>query len=179
MEIVIIKNIIVCCCAFLILGFAQAQGDTFPVPKYDPNQLFYLQRTSNANTIVYELQYINGILNADEPVNVYWIRFAESGQHEGLSFIQRKFAYGIKVKLLSKDKYQVQSVAYKRLVMHLMKGDGGLFHIYVTINHRTSVLSRIFIKINGGTFWSPNIEYIELKGIDAATGKELVERRKV
>ncbi|MEP7256912.1 MAG: DUF4833 domain-containing protein [Flavitalea sp.] len=179
MDFVIMRNSFVSFCAFFILAVAQAQSDTFPVPKYDPNQLFYLQRTQNTNTIVYELQYNNGILNEEEPVNVYWLRYAEKGQREGLSFIQRKFAYGIKVKFLSKDKYQVQSVAYKKLIMHLMKGDSGMYHIYVTINQRPSVLSRIFIKINGGSFWSPNIEYIELRGIDTVTGKELIERRKV
>jgi hypothetical protein len=45
--------------------------DTFPVPKYNPKQLFYLQRTSNTNTIVYELnEDAKGQLEKDEPVHV-------------------------------------------------------------------------------------------------------------
>jgi len=40
-------------------------------------------------------------------------------------------------------------------------------------------LSRIFIMINGGSFWSPNIEFVEIKGFDSATGKEVVERLKI
>jgi len=179
MRPVVSKHIMIALLISMIMTGAQAQSDTFPVPAYDANRLFYLQRTSNTNTIVYDLKFENGVLNTDEPVNVSWIRYAERGQREGLSFIQRKFAYGIRVKPVAKDKYQLQSVAYKKLVMMLQKGSEGLYHVYVTINHRTSVLSRIFIKINGGTFWSPNIEYIELKGIDPATGKEVIERRKI
>jgi hypothetical protein len=41
------------------------------------------------------------------------------------------------------------------------------------------VLNRIFIRVDpGGTFWSPNIIYMELKGRDEATGKEVMERFK-
>jgi hypothetical protein len=36
----------------------------------------------------------------------------------------------------------------------------------------------VFIKIEGGSFWLPNVIYVELKGIDPATGKEITERFK-
>jgi hypothetical protein len=52
--------------------------DTFPVPSGNPNQLFYLQRTNNTNTIVCELN-VNGKGQLDEesPVHVFWIRYNE------------------------------------------------------------------------------------------------------
>ncbi|MFN3665301.1 MAG: DUF4833 domain-containing protein [Sediminibacterium sp.] len=40
------------------------------------------------------------------------------------------------------------------------------------------MLTRIFIKIDGGTFWSPNVVYMEMKGIDEQTGKEVMQRFK-
>ena len=42
------------------------------------------------------------------------------------------------------------------------------------------LLSRVFIKINpGGTFWSPNVEYLEFKGIDTESGQDLLQRVKI
>jgi hypothetical protein len=52
------------------------------------------------------------------------------------------------------------------------------YHVYATINQKQALLNRIFIKVDGGTFWSPNVVYMEMKGTDPVTGKELVERFK-
>ena len=85
----------------LLMGFMAtltvAAQDKFPVPTGNPNQLFYLQRTANTNTIICELNYTNNnVLNAEEPVHVFWLRYTDKGQKEELNFIQKKFAYGIK-----------------------------------------------------------------------------------
>ena len=69
--------------------------DSFPVPKNNPGQLFYLQRTPNTNTIVCELNYKNGVLDKDDPVHVFWIRYGEQGQKAELNFIQRNFPYRV------------------------------------------------------------------------------------
>ncbi|WP_298741771.1 DUF4833 domain-containing protein [uncultured Chitinophaga sp.] len=161
---------------------AQAGGPerpNFPVPSGIPNMLFYLQRTPNANTIIYDLNVDkDGKLNADDPVNVYWIRYTEGGTKKGLNFIQRKFAYGIKVKKLAEDKYEIKSVAYDKHPMYLMKSDKGKYQIFTKINDTMAALSSIWIQIEGGTFWVPNVVYIEMKGIDPATGAETLERFK-
>jgi hypothetical protein len=49
----------------------------------------------------------------------------------------------------------------------------------MAINQKQAILNRIFIKINGGSFWFPNVEYVELSGFDPATGAPVSERRKV
>jgi hypothetical protein len=48
----------------------------------------------------------------------------------------------------------------------------------VPINNKEAILQRIFIKVSGGSFWVPNIVYVEFKGIDPVTGKEVIERFK-
>lgn len=63
--------------------------DKFPVPAGNPNQLFYLQRTANTNTIICELNYKRNILDPEEPVHVYWIRYDDKGQKEELNYIQK------------------------------------------------------------------------------------------
>lgn len=154
--------------------------DTFPVPKGNSKQLFYLQRTSNTNTIVCELRYNKqGEVDEDDPVHVFWIRYPEGGQKKELSYIQRVFAYGIKSQAVGKDSYKIHFVSYKKRPLYLMRSPkDNQFKVYTTINNQQAVLTRIFIKIDGGTFWSPNVVYMEMKGIDEQTGKEVMQRFK-
>jgi hypothetical protein len=156
-------------------------ADSFPVPRGVRNQLFYLQRTHNANTIICALN-LNGQGEPDEqnPVHVFWIRYTEQGQHAELSFIQRVFAYGIKAKPLGHDEYELRFAGYRNYPLYLMKSPAdNKYHVYTSIDRKLAILNRIFIKINGGSFWSPNVEYIEIKGTDPGSGRELVERLKV
>jgi phosphatidylglycerophosphate synthase len=147
--------------------------DTFPVPTSNNNQLFYLQRTSNKNTIMYDLNMVNGVPDKDDPVHVYWIRYSEKGQRQELSYIQRNFAYG-------NSGYALHFVSYKKYVLYLMKSAAdNKYRVYTTVNAKTVVLNRIFIKINGGSFWSPKVEYVEIKGTDPASGKEITDRLKI
>ena len=142
--------------------------DGFPVPKV--TNLMYLQRDPNTNTIIYELNVKNNKLDADNPIHVFWIKFAEKSQHEELTFVQRKFAYGINTKRLAEDEYEMHIVSYKKCALRLMRGADNEFHVYATINGKTAVLKRIFIRIKGGSLFFPNVQYIELSGTDVATG---------
>ncbi|MEP6747920.1 MAG: DUF4833 domain-containing protein [Bacteroidota bacterium] len=155
--------------------------DTFPVPPVNANQLFYLQRTSNKNTIVCDLNIVNGILNKSEPVHVYWIRYSDQGQRQELSYIQRTFAYGIQSKALAnEDGFEMHFVSSKKQNFYLVKsGADNKYNVYTTVNSKKVILKRIFIKINGGSFWMPKVEYVEIKGIDATNGKEITDRLKI
>ena len=153
--------------------------DTFPVPA-GPNQLFYLQRTANTNTVVYETNFkSNGQIDEKNPVRVYWIRYPEGGMKKDLSYIQRVFAYGIKTEMQSPDVFNTHVVSYKKAQLIVKRSfKDGKYHAYTTINHKEALLSRIFLKIDGGAFWSPNVIYIELKGKDEVTGEDVMERFK-
>jgi phosphatidylinositol phosphate synthase len=156
--------------------------DTFPIPKGIANQLFYVQKTPNTNTVVYELNISkNGQLYEENPVHVFWIRYKEAGQRAELSFIQRVFAYGIKSRILGNGKYELRFVSYKKKPLYLIRSQSdNQYHVYARIAQKLAILHRVYLKINaGGSFWSPNIEYIELKGIDPVTGQEVIERNKV
>lgn len=153
--------------------------DTFPVPKNIKNMMFYVQRTPNTNTIIYELNYKKeGLLDADDPIHVFWIRYQEQGQHKELNYIQRKFAYGLKVDELGNNKWKLRFVSYDKHPMYLVLAENGRYYVFTQINGKRSVLNRIYLKIDGGSFWKPNVLYIELKGTDAETGKEAIERIK-
>lgn len=150
----------------------------FPEPSNVP-KLFYIQRDPNINTLIYELNTDkNGELNTENPVHVYWIRYADKGQKEELNYIQRKFAYGVTAKQVKPNEYDIRFVSYKKLPLSLLKSSDGKYHIFATIAKKQAILNRIFVKIEGGSFWLPNIVYAELKGTDPATGKEIMERFK-
>ncbi|HVS96368.1 MAG TPA: DUF4833 domain-containing protein [Puia sp.] len=155
--------------------------DTFPIPPDNASSLFYLQRTPNTNTIICELNENNGILDRVEPVKVLWIRYTEQHQREELNWIQRHFAYGLKERDMGNDVYELRFVSYKNIPMYLMRSPvDNKRHVYVTIGGKQAILRRVYIRIDpGGTFWSPNVRYLELKGVDSQNGKELIERIKV
>jgi phosphatidylglycerophosphate synthase len=155
--------------------------DTFPVPPGNPNQLFYLQRTSNKNTIVCDLNLNNGVLNKTQPVHVYWIRYSDQGQRQELSYIQRTFAYGIQSTALpGNDGYEMHFAGSKKHSFYLVKSAAdNKYNVYTTVNAKKIILKRIFIKLNGGSFWMPKVEYVEIRGIDTINGKEITDRLKI
>lgn len=168
----------------LAAGTMQAAGpvnevDTFPVPKNMNNMMFYVQRTPNINTIVYELNYKDGnTLDTDDPIHVFWIRYAEGGKHKELNYIQRKFAYGLKTSQQSANSWKLKFVAYQKHPLFLQKTNEGNYYVFTDINKKSAVLQRIYLKIDGGSFWKPNVVYIELKGYDVKTGAQVIERIK-
>jgi len=157
--------------------FAQPAG--FPIPPVTVNHLFYLQRTPNKNTIMCELNLSNGKLDDDDPVHVYWLRYTEQGQKQELSFIQRKFAYGMQSDKIAPGTYQIYFVSYKKFKMRLTQGADRKYHAFAMINNKESVLTRIYLHINGGSFWSPNVEYVEVIGTDLVSGQVVKERKKL
>lgn len=162
--------------------FAQnrSPADTFPLPPETKDQLFYLQRQPNSNTIIYDLNVKNNKLDTNEPVHVYWIRYTEKGQRQELSWIQRNFAYGIHSKKISNSIYELNLVSYKKKKFWLEQNDEGHWQVLANMsNGKKMTLRRIYIQIDGGSFWNPNIEYVELKGLEPGTNQEVRERIKI
>jgi hypothetical protein len=151
----------------------------FPTPPDNANRLFYVQRDPNTNTIMYDLNVDkNGKLDVEDPMHVYWVKYAEKGQKEELTYIQRKFAYGLTTKKMADEQYDVRFVSYKKLPLVLKKAEDNKYHIFVTADQKQIMLNRIFVKVEGGSFWLPNIVYVELKGTEQSSGKEITHRFK-
>ncbi|HTI94770.1 MAG TPA: DUF4833 domain-containing protein [Puia sp.] len=164
-----------------ISGAVKDTVETFPIPPSNAKSLFYLQRTPNSNTVICELNDKDGVLDKDEPVHVLWIRYTEQNQRQELNFIQRHFAYGLKQRDLGDGSWELHFVSYKKVPLYLKKSAAdNRFHVFVTISGRLAILNRVYLRIDpGGTFWAPNVKYLELKGVDVQNGKELVQRIKV
>lgn len=155
-------------------------GDDYPVPAKTNKLLFYVQRSHNRNTIAYDLNFMpDGSLNAEAPIHPYWIRYEEGGCLQELSFIQRKYAYGLNFEVSDKQKgsYKVTFVCYKKKWLVLMKANKDRpYKAYVTINNKVLELNKVFVKTEGGTFWFPVVKYIEIAGTDVKTGIYTRER---
>jgi hypothetical protein len=142
--------------------------------------LFYVQRTFNINTLVYELNVdAQQELNATEPIKIHWINYATDKSSESLSYVQRKYAYGLDIKLIDAEKksYCFNFVSYKKKKLYLIKSAiDNKYHVFCDINNKMVTLDRIFIQIEGGSFWVPHVRYIDISGKDLAKNEEVAER---
>jgi hypothetical protein len=150
----------------------------FPTPKNIDNMLFYIQRDPNINTAIYAINYQeNGKIDKSNPIKAYWIRYAEKGEKKDLNYLQRKFAYGIETKTVNNEEFEFQFVSYKKLPLTLKKLDSDQkYHVFVNVNQKKIQVEKIFVRIEGGSFWLPNVKYAEVTGIDVSSNKTITER---
>lgn len=150
----------------------------FPTPKNIDNMLFYIQRDPNINTAIYAINYQeNGKINKSNPIKAYWIRYAEKGEKKDLNYLQRKFAYGIETKTLENEEFEFKFVSYKKLALTLKKIEADQkYHVFANVNQKKIQVEKIFVRIEGGSFWLPNVKYAEVTGIEALSNKTITER---
>lgn len=138
--------------------------------------LFTIERNTNANVVQYDAQLgTDGRLNTKKPVIVYWVRLAEQGQLDKLNWIQRKFAYGFKVKLDRKSDTATLDMAAdidRPIKVQLINGE---YRAITTIDDHSSQVGKIFIHATGKGL-STRVDYIELFGTDLESGNKTYEK---
>lgn len=143
-------------------------------PDFDP--LFHIERNKNANIVQYDARIeTNGMLNAKEPVAVYWVRLAEQGQVKKLSWSQRKFAYGFKVKRDNEKNTATMDMALNIDRDIVVKRENESFRAVIEINGVASYLEKMFIHASGKGI-STRLNYIELHGNEVKNGDKQYER---
>ena len=138
--------------------------------------LFHIERSKNANIVQYDAQLdSSGNLLSKEPISGYWIRHAEQGQVEELSWAQKKFAYGFKVKLKPEENTAKMELAAKLgRSITVMQSDND-YKAMTDIEGVASYLDRIFIHSSGKGL-STKVDYIELFGQSVSDQTEQYER---
>lgn len=158
---------------------ATTEISSFPIPKGIDNMLFYVQRTINANTIVYTLNKDeSGKINEKEPIKVYWIKYAQGGKIDHLTYIQKNYAYGVKAQLIDKEKksFLIEFVSYHKKQFYLLKSPtDNKYHVYGNVNNKLSILNYILVRIDGGTFWIPNVKQVEVNSKDPSNSNKVTE----
>lgn len=164
---------------FSSFGNPSSNPASFPIPSGIDNMLFYIQRTVNANTIIYQLNVDeNSKINKTEPIKIFWMKYASDGTRQDLNFIHRNYGYGIEAKLLDEEKqaFSFHFVSHTKRKFYLMKSPkDNKHHVFANVNGRLTIIDNIFIEIDGGTFWVPNVKYAKVKAKDFALQTDVIE----
>ncbi|MEY4309609.1 MAG: hypothetical protein RL422_1812 [Bacteroidota bacterium] len=163
----------------LFITFYSLGGDRFPTPPDAPNRLFFIQRSTNANVVVYDANLVAGKLNAKDPVHTYWYRFGEKGQKEELTTIQRTLAYGLYTTAVpgAPNSYEGHFLAYRKRKFMVKQDAAGDPIALFPINGKMQILKRVFVTVDDSKFMT-TVNYIELFGKDPVTGKDVYEKFK-
>lgn len=151
----------------------------FPEPPTSVNHLFYIQRSNDANTVMYDANLLpNKRLNPKTPIDVYWIRYAEKGQREKLSAIQWQLAYGYQQRINSKEteSVEVRLNAFQNRSLQVLWHEGKPAAI-TQIDGHSSLLKKIFVQLEPSSGFIPKVRYIELFGITIPPNKHPVSER--
>lgn len=151
----------------------------FPEPKISENHLFYIQRSNDINTVMYEANIMpDKRIDTNLPINVYWIRYAERGQREKLSALQWQLAYGYKHHKKSAEGQPIEIVlnAFKKRSLSIFY-NGEKPMAITQINGHKSLLKRIFVQLASTDGLIPKVRYIELFGVDMTAQNQAVSER--
>ncbi|GAB2789139.1 hypothetical protein GCM10027275_37620 [Rhabdobacter roseus] len=164
--------------SLISLGFIAPQSgrERFPEPPHSANRLFYIQRSNDANTVVYDANLRpDKTFDPAQPVNVYWLRYAEAGQRQRLSAMQWQLAYGYKHKESTSDRYELLLNAFRKRPMTLVYQQGKPLALTL-INGRTASLQKIFVQLEPGSALLPKVQYLELYGMDTRAQQPVYEK---
>lgn len=163
-------------CAIIL--FASALGvtlfgqdrNTYPTAE----RLFHISRSANRNLVCYDVNINGGKIHKGEPLKVYWVnREKNPGETNGLSYIQRKMAYGYKLISSDGDSYVCLLTAYPSRQLTISKR-GDSYVCYITISGEKAILKSLYVKAKPKNPLS--VEYVELRGTRLSDGKMVTER---
>ena len=120
-------------------------------PRLGTQPLFIIGRNKNANVVHYDARLTaDGKLDPKGPVIAYWVMLAQDGKRKNLSWIEKKMAYGIKIKPdPSVNGYQMTIVAATQRSITVKKV-GSAFRAEIVIDGRPAILEKMYIDASGG-----------------------------
>lgn len=134
-------------------------------------RLFHISRSLNKNIVCYDARVSGGKIDAKNPIHVYWQNNEERpGEEDELNALQRRLAFGYKVKSAGGNEACVALVAYGKRPIRVCQRDKKWVAL-VEINGHECRLREIYVKAKGAM----SVEYIELRGTATADGKQQKE----
>ena len=157
----------------LVFGLVSGASD---LENSNRNSLFKIGRSKDANEIFYAVRTtLDGSLDLKEPIRIFWIKYTENNEIEPLTMVQQKFAYGLKFLEVTTEKAEFQFVSYSKRTLSLRKNNDGNYGVFTEVEGKEVELERVFIQIDGGTFWFPKITRVEVHAKKAEAGELIVE----
>ena len=139
------------------------------IPK---EHIFMFERSTNTNYVCYDINLEGGKLNQKEPLKAYWVLGNET-RIEGLTFLDRKMAFGVKVIKADENEAVVHLTAYKNLNIRICKHKGKWVGI-VKVKGKEFVLEKMFAQMKAPV--NVKCEYVDVFGTDLKTGEKHKER---
>lgn len=148
----------------------------YPVPT-ESNQLFYIQRSLNPNTVVYVANLDqSGRLDPKEPVKAYWRRYNRGGHAKPLNLPERMLAYGVSA--VSHDgpngaySFTIAALPERKIYVGLDKK--GRPEAFGKVGSRWATLAYIYLEVDDSGLL-PDVSAMDLLGYDRTSGKPLRE----
>lgn len=163
----------------LVISSLQLLAQKYPAPPTSANRLFYIQRSNNAHTVIYDANLVNAkTLHYKNPVNVYWIRYDETTHTQKLNAVEKALAYGVEAERNSKEKdsFDVKIVALKKRTLKVKINDSGKPIALMQINGIEGQLCKVFVQLEDEDAIKPTVRYIELFGKNLSTGEAIYEK---
>ena len=164
-----LKHILILLLGFIFLNFTIETENT-------KNILFKIERSKDLNTVYYKVntdKYGNLIKN--KPIEIFWIKYSEKARKEPLTWIQDNYSYGLKFLKIEKRSAKFQFVSYEKKNFNLRKDKNGKYKVYTLSKGKEVEVKRIYVHINGGTFWVPEISKVELHAKCSVSGSKSIE----
>jgi len=137
-------------------------------------ELFTLARNVNANIVKYAVRTTkDGQLDANEPIEAYWLMLAENGRRESLTWTERQLAYGFSVSNRSRTGCVLHLAACAERALRVRAVEG-TYRAELPIAKEPAWLQRIFVCAEQHAIL-PSVRYVEISGV-SARGKSVSER---
>jgi len=148
----------------------------YPIPA-EPHQVFYIERSSNSNTVVYCAKLDkDGKLDPKEPVIAYWRWYNVDGHVKPLNFVERMMAYGIKS--IKHDgpngSYSFKIAAMPERTLYIGLDAQGKPEVFGKVGERWARLEYVYLLVDDSGLM-PDVPELDFFGIDKLTGKALRE----
>jgi hypothetical protein len=142
----------------------------------EPNQLFYVQRSPNSNTIIYAAKLdAKGEINRGDPVEAFWRKFNIDGSKQPLNFLERNIAYGVKADRALPGKpvtFTIAALPERKLTLTL--GADHKPQALMQIGARTVKVAYVYLQVVEGGLM-PDVPALDVFGTDTASGKAVHE----
>jgi lipoprotein-anchoring transpeptidase ErfK/SrfK len=151
----------------------------WPIPR-EANQVFYLQRSSNSNTVVYTALFdAAGNLDPNRPGQVYWRRYNTDGTRKALKSIERRFAYGFDTrKTDTPGEFIMTLKALPEIPMLLRQEGPGKAALYGRIGGKTVRVVYAYVTLDESGL-IPKVTELSIHGIDPGSGRAISETFRV
>lgn len=138
--------------------------------------LFRIFRSRDADEIIYQVNLDkDGDLNAENPINIFWIRQSQNNQKDPLTWIQSKYAYGLNFIEVDAEHAVFKFVSFSDKTFVLQKDERGIFRVTTDCKDRQMIVNSLFVHFANDSFWFPKIHRIELHATETTSESLILE----